>query len=116
MKLIHTSDWHFGRSQGTGSYAEDQRYFLEELYRLIEKEGVEAYEKYQIEHEHEILKPGASFQLIKALLRLNEAPSMEESVEVLIASRNSANTSKQDNIFFIAFPPHIVPKHCSKQC
>ena len=42
MKLIHTSDWHFGRSQGTGSYAEDQRYFLEELYKLIEKEGVEA--------------------------------------------------------------------------
>lgn len=66
---------------------------LERENEIYEKEGVEAYEKYQIEHEHEILKPGASFQLIKALLRLNETPGMEESVEVLIASRNSANTS-----------------------
>lgn len=42
MKLIHTSDWHFGMSLGTGSYAEDQRYFLEQLYDLIRQEQVEA--------------------------------------------------------------------------
>ena len=42
MKLIHTSDWHFGMSLGTGSYAEDQRYFLNELYELIRREGVQA--------------------------------------------------------------------------
>ena len=41
MKLIHTSDWHFGRSKGTGSYDEDQRYFLEGLYDLIRKEKAE---------------------------------------------------------------------------
>lgn len=41
MKLIHTSDWHFGRSKGTGTYDEDQRYFLEGLYALIEKEQAE---------------------------------------------------------------------------
>ena len=35
MKLIHTSDWHFGMPLGTGSYAEDQRYFLNQLYDLI---------------------------------------------------------------------------------
>ena len=40
MKLIHTSDWHFGMPLGTGSYAEDQRYFLNQLYDLIEKEKV----------------------------------------------------------------------------
>lgn len=42
MKLLHTSDWHFGMSLGTGSYAEDQRYFLERLYALIREEQVDA--------------------------------------------------------------------------
>ena len=42
MKLIHTSDWHFGMSLGTGSYAEDQRHFLHQLYDLIRREQVEA--------------------------------------------------------------------------
>jgi len=42
MKLIHTSDWHFGMPLGTGSYAEDQRYFLNQLYELIEQENVGA--------------------------------------------------------------------------
>ena len=41
MKLIHTSDWHFGMTLGTGSYADDQRYFLNQLYDLIEKEQAE---------------------------------------------------------------------------
>lgn len=42
MKLIHTSDWHFGMGVGTGSYADDQRHFLGQLYDLIQKENVEA--------------------------------------------------------------------------
>ena len=42
MKIIHTSDWHFGMPLGTGSYREDQRYFLEQLYDLIERERAEA--------------------------------------------------------------------------
>lgn len=42
MKIIHTSDWHFGMPLGTGSYLQDQRYFLEGLYRLIREEKVEA--------------------------------------------------------------------------
>ena len=42
MKLIHTSDWHFGMNLGTGSYAEDQRYFLERLYDLIRQEQAQA--------------------------------------------------------------------------
>ena len=41
MKLIHTSDWHFGMNLGTGSYAEDQRFFLDRLYELIERERIE---------------------------------------------------------------------------
>ena len=42
MKLIHTSDWHFGMGLGTLSYAEDQRYFLEQLYALIQREQAKA--------------------------------------------------------------------------
>lgn len=42
MKLIHTSDWHFGLRVGTGSYAEDQRHFLRQLYDLIRTEQAEA--------------------------------------------------------------------------
>ena len=42
MKLIHTSDWHFGMGLGTGSYAADQRHFLNQLYDLIRREQVEA--------------------------------------------------------------------------
>ena len=42
MKLLHTSDWHFGMPLGTGSYIEEQKYFLEQLYAIIEKEKVDA--------------------------------------------------------------------------
>lgn len=42
MKLIHTSDWHFGMPVGIGSLIDSQRYFLEQLYDLIQRERVEA--------------------------------------------------------------------------
>lgn len=59
---------------------------------IFENEGVEAYAAYQRSHESEILKPGVGFSLIKALLRLNEI-SGKERVEVIVMSRNSADTS-----------------------
>lgn len=42
MKLIHTSDWHFGIGHGVQSYALDQKDFLDQLYGLIQREKVEA--------------------------------------------------------------------------
>lgn len=42
MKILHTSDWHFGMRVGTGSYADDQRYFLGQMAELIRQEQVEA--------------------------------------------------------------------------
>ena len=42
MKLIHTSDWHFGMGVGTGNYEADQRFFLQQLYECIRQEGAEA--------------------------------------------------------------------------
>lgn len=42
MKLIHTSDWHFGMPLGTDNYEQCQRYFLEQMYALIRREKVGA--------------------------------------------------------------------------
>ena len=60
---------------------------------IFEKEGVEAYCKYQVEHENEVLKPGPGFVLIKSLLDINKLPGQSGRVEVIIMSRNSADTS-----------------------
>ena len=49
--------------------------------RIFEEEGVEAYAKYQREHETEILKPGPGFSLIKALLSLNTPTGMGGTTE-----------------------------------
>lgn len=60
---------------------------------IFEEKGVTAYAEYQKEHEKEILKPGPGFKLIKALLGLNELGDNKARVEVIIMSRNSADTS-----------------------
>lgn len=60
---------------------------------LFEREGVEAFRRYQMEHENDILKPGPGFSLIRALLQINTLPGQEGRVEVIVMSRNSADTS-----------------------
>lgn len=59
---------------------------------IFETQGLEAYSDYQVEHEQDLLKPGPGFGLVKSLLRLNEITG-KELVEVIIMSRNSADTS-----------------------
>lgn len=56
-------------------------------------QGVDAYCRYQVEHEKELLKPGNGFRLVKALLNINELPGQEGRVEVIIMSHNSPDTS-----------------------
>lgn len=70
---------------------------LEESHRVYEQRGVDAYAQYQIEHENEPLAEGVAFPLVKKLLRLNqldprEATAANTSVEVVLISRNSADT------------------------
>lgn len=65
---------------------------LDEENRIYEEEGLEAYSIYQLEHENDILKPGSGFALTKALLELNTIMNGHR-VEVIIMSRNSADTS-----------------------
>ena len=60
---------------------------------IFEKQGLEAYCIYQVEHEREILKPGPGFRLIQSLLRLNEYVEERNPVEVIVMSRNSPDTS-----------------------
>jgi len=60
---------------------------------IFETQGLEAYRRYQIEHEQDILKPGPGFQLIKSLLQLNENREKPDLIEVVIMSHNSPDTS-----------------------
>lgn len=66
---------------------------LEEENEIYEKEGLKAYADYQIEHEKDILKPGTGFALIKALHNLNRFIDGKRLTEIIIMSRNSADTS-----------------------
>lgn len=61
--------------------------------RIFEEEGLEAYIAYQKEHEDDILRPGPGFGLIRALLNLNDLPNRQGTVEVIIMSRNSPDSS-----------------------
>lgn len=65
---------------------------LEESHRVFENDGVDAYCRYQIERENELLEPGVAFSLVEKLLRLNTLDQQRERVQVVLLSRNSADT------------------------
>ena len=65
---------------------------LEESNRVFEEQGVNAYHKYQLEHENEILAPGIAFSLVRKLLHLNTLTPARPRVEVILLSRNTADT------------------------
>lgn len=65
--------------------------------RIYREQGLEAYSDYQISHESEPLLPGDAFLLVQKLLNLNSLPDgtgkiNDERVEVILLSRNSADT------------------------
>lgn len=64
---------------------------LEEENKIFVEQGLDAYEDYQIAHEKDILKPGTAFPLVKALHNLNCGD--QRLTEIIIMSKNSANTS-----------------------
>lgn len=66
---------------------------LTEENEIFETQGVDAYCKYQVEHENDLLKPGNGFTLIKALLNINKIKGQEGRVEVIVMSHNSPDTS-----------------------
>jgi len=79
---------------------------LEESHHIFVKEGVEAYCRYQIERESEVLQPGSAFPLVQKLLRLNDLGDPKERVEVVLLSRNSADTGLR---VFNSIQEHNLP-------
>ena len=65
---------------------------MRESHEIYETQGVAAYSMYQREHEDDILEPGEAFPLVTKLLRINEKLGGEPRVEVILLSRNSADT------------------------
>jgi 5'-nucleotidase len=61
-------------------------------HRVFMEKGVDAYCRNQSEHEDDILAPGIAFPLVKKLLALNGSERGEARVEVILLSRNSADT------------------------
>jgi 5'-nucleotidase len=65
---------------------------LNESHELFESRGLEAYAEYQVQHEDDFLRPGVAFPLAKKLLALNEDDVDHPGVDVILLSRNSADT------------------------
>lgn len=65
---------------------------LSESHEVYENKGIAAYCDYQIANEDKELEPGVAFPLVKKLLALNTVFDGRVKVEVVLMSRNSADT------------------------
>ena len=65
---------------------------LRDSHQVYESEGLTAYSDYQVRREDVHLKPGVAFPLVKKLLALNDDDIDHPGVEVILLSRNSADT------------------------
>ena len=65
---------------------------LDESHGVFESEGLEAYADYQVARENDFLQPGVAFPLVKKLLALNDDEITHQGVEVILMSRNSADS------------------------
>lgn len=63
---------------------------LEDSHEVFEQQGREAYCRYQMDHEEDVLRPGVAFDLVHKLLALND--ETHQRVEIILLSRNSADT------------------------
>lgn len=65
---------------------------LRESDEVFREQGLKAYANYQIEREDDPLAPGDAFPLVRKLLKLNETLGDKGRVEVILLSRNTADT------------------------
>ncbi|KAM6428524.1 cytosolic 5'-nucleotidase 1A isoform 2-T2 [Liasis olivaceus] len=68
---------------------------MEEEQKIYHEQGVEAYVKYQLEHENEPFLPGAAFPFLKALECVNSQlrelfPGSEELFDIVLVTNNHA--------------------------
>jgi 5'-nucleotidase len=66
---------------------------LEKENKIFDTKGLDAYKRYHLAHENELLKRGAGFRLVEAILRLNKKTTGHRPAEVIVMSRNAAETS-----------------------
>jgi 5'-nucleotidase len=79
---------------------------LDESDRVFNELGEDAYRQYQREHESDVLRPGVAFPLIRRLLSLNGTDEAEQFVEVVLLSRNDADTGLR---VFNSIEQHQLP-------
>ena len=65
---------------------------LDESHAVFESQGLKAYAEYQVSRENEFLQTGEAFQLVRKLLALNDDEIIHQGVEVILMSRNSADS------------------------
>lgn len=65
---------------------------LDPAHRIFEQQGLQPYMEYQRHHEDEVLGRGVAFGLVEKLLALNHDGMDHPGVEVVLLSRNSADT------------------------
>lgn len=65
---------------------------LEEENKIYKEQGTKAYEAYQIKKENDLIPKGAAFSLIQSLLSINQIEALKDRVEVILVTRNNANS------------------------
>ena len=65
---------------------------LSQSHKIFEKEGIDAYRSHQIKNENEILDPGEAYNLVTKILKINDLYDSKNRVEVILLSRNTADT------------------------
>ncbi len=65
---------------------------LDTAHQVYEDKGLAAYSQYQIDNEQVPLNPGTAFGVVRKLLALNDSLTDAMRVEVVLLSRNSADT------------------------
>lgn len=65
---------------------------LDECHQIYKNHGIDAYRQYQLENECNILEPGPAFHIAEKFLKLNSGKKENSLVEVILLSRNSADT------------------------
>lgn len=68
---------------------------LSESDRVFREEGAKAYKKFQENHLDVVLEKGVAFPFIRRFLSINQRFDNEQPVEVVLLSKNSAETGKR---------------------
>lgn len=103
---------------------------LDEADEVYRRDGLDAYRRFQREHEDDVLEPGTAMPLIRALLSIDDPHTPEDNrlVEVILLSRNDADSAMRlfNSIAALGLPiargaftsgrdpwPYLGPLQCS---